>query len=657
MRKLLISCSIALALALALAAAPARAVVTGTTTEVTYTGNASTTAFPFSFKATDKTWVKVSLGGVEQASGFTVTLNTNQDTAPGGTVTFTAAPTSGVPVELRRKIPLEQTLVLKDGERFPAKAVERGLDRAVLIAQEVDRRVAEEEAARASDSAVQSGRDSGQDAKQASDLAAVRSEVASAAMGGGVHIGDTSTVLATGSTTARTLAEHLADEANPINEGAARDGVADDAGEIQAALNKLAANRTVVVIPAGRYRLASQVTLTAPSDRRVIVWAYGAEFITDGAISGLKITGGGPNGGATVYGLTINHRGNATATYGLDFIRTWRAKCVDCNVVAHGVSASYAAAHIANETPANNDTGSFWTTLQDFSVRKFAGADPGEITHGVLIEGAGNATRLIGGTISDVVVGVKVQAHVGQSYVAAATVIDGVAFEGYSTAFEAPSNVSGVRFVNNRLEDGTTVFSVLSGGGNPNVPAFLAGNYMVSNAGAYLLNPDGVVVNSLDMSTTPSIIGSGTKTRAHWIMEAPNGSTDVLTLKALGGGRGLQLKKSDDTSIGGITWTGTGDEVEFKASQPSGSQLLVTGIKGLSGSTSVRAHNLRGLATFAGAATKAVVFPNAETDADYRVTLGPGISGSFWVTDKTTAGFTINAEVAKTGPVDWMLVR
>jgi hypothetical protein len=90
--------------------------------------------------------VKVTLAGVAQSSGFTVTLNTNQDTAPGGTVTFASAPASGVAVKLRREIPIEQRLVYRDGDRFPAKATERGLDHAVMLAQQVDRRVAEAEA-------------------------------------------------------------------------------------------------------------------------------------------------------------------------------------------------------------------------------------------------------------------------------------------------------------------------------------------------------------------------------------------------------------------------------------------------------------------------------------------------------------------------------
>jgi lysophospholipase L1-like esterase len=155
MRKLILSCCTALALVLA--AAPARAVVTGTTTEVSYTGNSATTAFPFSFKATEKAWVKVTLAGVVQANGFTVTLNTNQDTAPGGTVTFAAAPASGVAVTLRRVIPIEQRLVYRDGDRFPAKATERGLDHAVMLVQQIDtyvRTLPQAGAAEAASSAV-----------------------------------------------------------------------------------------------------------------------------------------------------------------------------------------------------------------------------------------------------------------------------------------------------------------------------------------------------------------------------------------------------------------------------------------------------------------------------------------------------------------------
>jgi hypothetical protein len=237
MRKLALLCCTALALALV--APPARAVVTGTTTEVSYTGNGSTTVFSFPFKATDNAWVKVFLGGVAQSSGFTVTRNTNQDSSPGGSVTFTAAPGSGVAVKLQRVVPLTQELVLQAGTPFPPKSVTQTLDRLVMQTQQVDTRVAAAEATHAADKAAWQAGDStlqanidveeadrvagdlaaqgyaatlvsGEASTRASEDSSIRAQVASAALGGGVNIADTSTVLPTGGVLARALKDHLA---------------------------------------------------------------------------------------------------------------------------------------------------------------------------------------------------------------------------------------------------------------------------------------------------------------------------------------------------------------------------------------------------------------------------------------------------------------
>jgi hypothetical protein len=258
MRKLLLSCFTALALALA--AAPARAVVTGTTTEVSYTGNDATTAYPFSFKATDKSWVKVSLDGVAQASGFTVTLNTNQDTAPGGTVTFAAAPASGVAVALRRVIPIEQRLVYRDGDRFPAKTTERGLDHAVMLAQQVDRRVADAETTHAADKAVQASKDASQDGAIAGGDAAERAYVN--AMLGGIGAPEANA--------ARITAQemHTAGTVSVATHGAiANDGL-DDTAAILAA-DAAAGSTRAVRFPRGTYHISAAL---APSDRRT--WIF-----------------------------------------------------------------------------------------------------------------------------------------------------------------------------------------------------------------------------------------------------------------------------------------------------------------------------------------------------------------------------------------------
>jgi hypothetical protein len=66
------------------------------------------------------------------------------------------------------------------------------------------------------------------------------------------------TALATGSTTARTLANRFADVVNARDFGAVGDGVADDTAAIQAAIN----TTKMVYIPNGTYKVTSKITLS-----------------------------------------------------------------------------------------------------------------------------------------------------------------------------------------------------------------------------------------------------------------------------------------------------------------------------------------------------------------------------------------------------------
>jgi hypothetical protein len=77
---------------------------------------------------------------------------------------------------------------------------------------------------------------------------------------------NSSSVTATGSTTARTLANRFADVVNVKDFGAIGDGIADDTAAIQAAIN--AANSkggALIEIPAGTYKLSSALTITQPN--------------------------------------------------------------------------------------------------------------------------------------------------------------------------------------------------------------------------------------------------------------------------------------------------------------------------------------------------------------------------------------------------------
>ena len=81
----------------------------------------------------------------------------------------------------------------------------------------------------------------------------------------------------------------------------------------------------------------------------------------------------------------------------------------------------------------------------------------------------------------------------------------------------------------------------------------------------------------------------------------------------------------------------------------TGSTLPANLVKGISAMASQR-----GSATFAGSSTVAVNLPVALPDAAYTVSLSGSASETFWVTSKTTTGFTLNSSNASsTATVDW----
>jgi hypothetical protein len=440
--------------------------------------------------------------------------------------------------------------------------------------------------------------------------------------------------------------------------GAVGDGVTDDSTAWTNALARIASGGTLMCSPGATYHFTSQVTVDGPDNSRICIQGYGAEITTAGAISGLKITGGSSTGGVSIYGLKINHRGNSDATYGFDIIGAWRARLYECFVEAHGVSATYAAYHIANTTAADTSTGSFWTLLNSCGCRKRSGSDSGDITYGVLIEGAANATSIIGGQWSSTTTGVKVQCHSGQTYLANGLVVDGAHFETYTTAIHvegaATSNIGGHRFSNNRFEDGTTVYSYTGTTTQASVPPFMFGNHYVSNAGTYLNNPNSIIINNLDMSITPSIQATLTQPSA-FKLKATTGTEHGLIIEPGGASRGLLINDSSGVANGQlIALAGN----KFRVASQSGTSMYLANVRGISASTSVLAENLRGTVTFAGAATAAVTFGTAETNTSYFVAINGSANETFWVTSKATGGFTLNSSNAtSTAVVDWILIR
>jgi len=114
-----------------------------------YTGNGSTTAFPFSFKVfatADVTVVRTNLTGVESTltlgTDYTVSLNANQNSNPGGTVTMLTAPASGFLITLTSSLGYTQTLDLTNQGGFYPSTINDALDRTTIQIQQLNEQVA-----------------------------------------------------------------------------------------------------------------------------------------------------------------------------------------------------------------------------------------------------------------------------------------------------------------------------------------------------------------------------------------------------------------------------------------------------------------------------------------------------------------------------------
>jgi hypothetical protein len=107
--------------------------VNTTPVETNYTGNASTTVFALTFAFAANAHVKVYLGGVLQGSGYSITGAGNPS---GGTLTFSAAPGSGVAIKARRVTPLTQEIDVVNNATVFASSLETGLDYALMRQQE-----------------------------------------------------------------------------------------------------------------------------------------------------------------------------------------------------------------------------------------------------------------------------------------------------------------------------------------------------------------------------------------------------------------------------------------------------------------------------------------------------------------------------------------
>jgi hypothetical protein len=122
--------------------------VSSSTNKIIGSGNGATTSWPFSFKVLDPDHLAVTYtdaAGDEttlDASDYIVTLNADQDTSPGGTVTRSPAIASGTKLTILRSVPYTQAIDLKNQGGFFPEVLERGFDLVVMQVQQIKEQLA-----------------------------------------------------------------------------------------------------------------------------------------------------------------------------------------------------------------------------------------------------------------------------------------------------------------------------------------------------------------------------------------------------------------------------------------------------------------------------------------------------------------------------------
>ena len=112
--------------------------INAVTPRVQYTGNGSTTSFPYPFAIFDDTDMVVYVGDDIIETGYTVT---GAGETEGGAVVFDTAPADGAKITLLRNVPIERLTDFQEGGTFRPKNINDELDRQTAFAQQIQEKV------------------------------------------------------------------------------------------------------------------------------------------------------------------------------------------------------------------------------------------------------------------------------------------------------------------------------------------------------------------------------------------------------------------------------------------------------------------------------------------------------------------------------------
>jgi hypothetical protein len=232
--------------------------------------------------------------------------------------------------------------------------------------------------------------------------------------------------------------------------------------------------------------------------------------------------------------------------------------------------------------------------------------------------GASNANQIIGGQISNTTDGIRVRAQSTKIFGTAVEVFTGVGVD--ITSVASDTMVLGMHFEN--TAPGTSIGIRTAVG---TLRTTIGGNLYINTNNSVVNFAEAAQLRNLDFQP-----GVGTY------------QAESFGLNASTGARFAHVKSSAD-GVAQIT-------------NSTDTALATIAVEAISG-TGIRARNLRGSATFAAGTTVAVTFGTPEPDASYFIAISANANKTFWVTAKTTTGFTLNASAVSSDTVDWVLIR
>ena len=244
-------------------------------------GNGVTTVFPFTFKvftATDILVTYLNALAVESvlvlSTNYTVSLNADQNTSPGGSVTLLVAPATATYITLTSQLANTQTLALTNSGGFYPESINNALDRTVIEIQQLAEKVSRTVSIPTSSTASVTlpipagGNVIGWNATATAltnlPAATGTSLVSLAASTGSTLVGTTNG--GTGAV-ARTVASKINDIISVKDFGAVGDGVTDDTAAFLACVAALQTSNDyrggTILIPTGVYIITSEIVCTA----------------------------------------------------------------------------------------------------------------------------------------------------------------------------------------------------------------------------------------------------------------------------------------------------------------------------------------------------------------------------------------------------------